>query len=372
MHIGIPKEIKVHEYRVGLTPEAVKELSNQGHAVHVQTQAGNQAGFKDESYRAAGAKILPDAAAVFEESELIFKVKEPQAQEYPLLRPKHTLFCFLHLAADLPQTEALLKSECMAIAFETVTHPQGGLPILAPMSEIAGRLSVQKAAFYLEKINGGPGMLMGGIAGVSPAKILVMGGGVAGTQAIAVALGMGAQVIVFDKSLDRLKWLQNQFGAGLITKYATQAAIEEELPQADVVIGAVLIPGASAPKLITAEMASLLKPGCVLVDIAIDQGGCFAASRPTTHADPVYVENNSTYYCVTNMPGAIPKTSTQALSNACLPYVLNLAKHGGPKACQMDSNLLKGLNVWKGQVTHEAVAEALRQPYTNPSTLISA
>lgn len=364
MRIGVPKEIKTEEHRVGLTPASVRELALHGHTVFVQAGAGADVGFTDDAYRAAGAEILPDAAAVFAAAELIVKVKEPQPVEVSRLSPGQILFTYLHLAADRALTEALMRSGATCIAYETVTDNAGRLPLLAPMSEVAGRMSVQVGAHCLEKHQGGSGILLGGVPGVAPAQVAVLGGGVAGSNALRMALGLGAHVTVLDKSLPRLYELDTQYGAALSTRFATFDAIEEAVIAADLVIGAVLVPGAAAPKLITRAMLRRMRPGSVLVDIAIDQGGCAETSRPTTHANPTYVEEGVVHYCVANMPGAVARTATLALNNATLPFVLALANKGWRAALRDDVHLRRGLNVHAGRITYEAVARDLSLPYT--------
>ncbi len=359
MKIGVPKEIKIHEYRVGLVPAGVRELVDAGHQVLVQSGAGAGIGFEDSHYQAAGASIAQRAEDVFATANLVVKVKEPQLAECKQLRSGQTLFTYLHLAADREQAQALLASGSTAIAYETVTAPDGSLPLLTPMSEVAGRMSVQVGANSLQKANGGCGVLLGGVPGVAPAKVVVLGGGVSGTHAAEMAVGLRADVTVVDRSVKRLRELSSIFGNQLKTVYSTAHAIEELVRDADLVIGAVLIAGAAAPKLVTRAMVKSMKPGAVLVDIAIDQGGCFETSRPTTHAEPTYVIDGVIHYCVTNMPGAVPRTSTFALTNATLPYVRALADHGWQKAIANDSGLARGLNVHAGQLTHEAVAQAL-------------
>ncbi|MPZ11052.1 MAG: alanine dehydrogenase [Kiloniellaceae bacterium] len=358
MLVGVPKEVKNNEYRVGLVPASVRELVHHGHKVVVETRAGDGIGFTDEDYRAAGAEIAPEAESVFAKADMIVKVKEPQPAEYARLREGQVLFTYLHLAPDLPQTEGLVKSGCIAIAYETVTGARGGLPLLSPMSEVAGRMSVQVGAHCLEKEQGGSGMLLGGVPGVAAARVVIIGGGVSGTSAARMAMGMEAHVTVIDRSLDRLYELDMQFGAMLNTIYSTVDAIERHVMGADLVIGAVLVPGAAAPKLVTREMVRQMRPGSVLVDIAIDQGGCFETSRGTTHADPTYVEEDCVHYCVTNMPGAVARTSTFALNNATLPFTLALADKGFRRALAEDPHLKNGLNVAGGKVTYKAVAEA--------------
>jgi len=358
MRIGVPKEIKVHEYRIGLTPAGVRELTELGHQVNVQTQAGVGVGFADNDYVAAGAIIAPDAAGVFASADLIVKVKEPQPVEYSLFREGQTLFTYLHLAADPNQARALMRAGITAIAYETVTAPDGSLPLLTPMSEVAGRMSIQVAAYSLQQANGGRGVLLGGVPGVEPSKVVILGGGIAGTHAAEMAVGLRAHVTVVDRSIKRLRELSALFGNSITTAYATSATIESLVKEADVVIGAVLIPGASAPKLVTRAMLKAMKPGAVLVDISIDQGGCFETSKATTHADPTYVVDGIVHYCVSNMPGAVPRTSTLALTNATLNYVKKLAE-GVPQALVSDPYLAQGVNVHRGTVTHPAVAEAL-------------
>lgn len=362
MHIGVPREIKVHEYRVGLVPAGVRELVKAGHTVTVQSGAGAGIGIDDADYVAAGARIAPGAAEVFARTELIVKVKEPQPSEVQMLRPNQVLFTYLHLAADPAQARGLMSSGATAIAYETVTAPNGSLPLLTPMSEVAGRMSVQVGAACLQKASGGAGVLLGGVPGVPPARVLVLGGGVAGSHAADIALGMRADVTVLDRSLERLRQLAAQFGPALRTVYSTTDAVERLVRDADLVIGAVLIPGAAAPKLVTRAMVRTMKPGSVLVDISIDQGGCFETSRPTTHADPTFVVDGVIHYCVANMPGAVPRTSTFALTNATLPYVRALADHGWRDALERDPGFAAGLNVHAGRITHETVAQALRLP----------
>lgn len=359
MKIGVPKEIKVHEYRVGLVPASVQELVHHGHEVYIETNAGVGIKCFDSDYEAVGAKILDTAEEIFEVAELIIKVKEPQLSECKMLRPDQILFTFLHLAAEKAIAEALCESGCIAISYETVTDDHGRLPLLAPMSEVAGRLSVQVGAHCLEKAQGGRGILLGGVTGVEPANVLVLGGGFAGTHAIQMALGLRANVTVIEKSLERLQQLQEQFGAALNTVASTDFAIAEHVRNADLVVGAVLIPGASAPRLISKEMLPTMHKGSVMVDISIDQGGCFETSKPTTHEHPTYVVDDVIHYCVTNMPGAVPRTSTFALNNATLPFVLELADKGFAKAMKENKHLLEGLNVYHGDITHKAVADAL-------------
>ncbi|HWT95992.1 MAG TPA: alanine dehydrogenase [Terriglobales bacterium] len=365
MLIGVPKEIKNHEYRVGLVPSSVRELVHNGHKVIVEASAGAGIGFNDKDYKAAGASIVQSAEQVFAKAEMIIKVKEPQAKECKMLRKGQLLYTYLHLAPDPAQTEALIKSGCTAIAYETVTSARGGLPLLAPMSEVAGRMSVQVGAHYLEKEPGGAGILLGGVPGVRAANVTVLGGGVSGTHAIRMAMGMEAQVTVIDRSLDRLRQLDEIFGSKLNTIYSTVDAIEHYVTDADLVVGAVLIPGAAAPKLVTRKMIKSMRPGSVVVDIAIDQGGCFETSHATTHADPVYVVDGVTHYCVANMPGAVARTSTFALNNATLPFAVALANKGYKKALSEDPHLMNGLNIHEGKVTYKAVAQALKLKYTS-------
>jgi len=362
MRIGVPSEIKIHEYRVGLMPAGVRELVNGGHSVTVQSGAGLGVGCSDEDYRAAGAELAPTAAAVFTGSDLVVKVKEPQLAECAMLRPGQVLFTYLHLAADRAQADGLMKSGAVAIAYETVTARDGSLPLLVPMSEVAGRMSVQVGAYYLQKAQGGRGVLLGGVAGIPPGKVVVIGGGVAGTNAVEMAHGLRADVTVIDRSLPRLRALDVQFHGAVQTIFSTGEAIERAVAEADLVIGAVLVPGAAAPKLVSEAMITRMRPGSVVVDIAIDQGGCFATSRPTTHADPVYTVHGVTHYCVTNMPGAVARSSALALTNATLPYVKALADQGWQKALAADSGLQAGLNVLEGRVVHAAVARDLGLP----------
>jgi alanine dehydrogenase len=359
MLVGAPKEIKVQEHRVGLTPGSVRELVHHGHEVIVESGAGAGIGHDDASYRAAGAAIAADAGEVFAKAAMIVKVKEPQTEEIARLRPGQVLFTYLHLAADRAQTQGLMKSGAVCIAYETVTDDRGGLPLLSPMSEVAGRMSVQVGAHCLEKEQGGAGVLLGGVPGVPAARVLVLGGGVAGTNAARMAMGMEAQVTVIDSSMRRLKELDLQFGSKIQTLYATVDNIERQVARADLVVGAVLVPGASSPKLVTRAMIQSMRPGAVVIDISIDQGGCFETSRPTTHADPTYVVDGVVHYCVTNMPGAVARTSAYALNNATLPFVLALADLGWREALRRDPHLRDGLNVLDGKVTHPAVAESL-------------
>jgi alanine dehydrogenase len=371
MLIGVPKEIKTHEYRVGLVPGSVRELVHHGHKVVVESGAGAAIGFDDRAYEAAGAGILARAADVFAVAELIVKVKEPQPEEIRALREDQLLFTYLHLAADATQTEGLLKSGVIAIAYETVTDTRGGLPLLAPMSEVAGRMAIQVGAHCLEKEQGGTGILLGGVPGVPAAKVVILGGGVSGTNAARMAMGVEAYVTVIDKSLPRLYELDMQFGAQLHTLFSTVENIEHEVSAADLVIGAVLVPGAAAPKLVSRELVRRMRPGSVIVDIAIDQGGCFETSRPTTHAAPTYIEEGVVHYCVTNMPGAVARTSAVALNNATLPFVEAIADKGWRRALGDDPHLCNGLNICRGRVTHPAVARDLGLALTPPERAIA-
>ena len=359
MRVGVPKEIKNHEYRVGLTPGSVAELVAAGHEVVVETQAGMGIDFSDAAYVQAGATILPDAAAVFAGADMIVKVKEPQPQEIAMLEPRHLLFTYLHLAADKPQAEGLMASGATCIAYETVTSRSGALPLLKPMSEVAGRMSIQVGAHYLEKEQGGRGVLLGGVPGVAPAKVAILGGGVAGINAAQIATGQRADVTIYDINNDRLAELDLHFGSTIKTAFASKSAIAQAVAEAELVIGAVLVPGAAAPKLVTRAMLKTMKRGSVLVDIAIDQGGCFETSHATTHADPVYTIDGVIHYCVANMPGAVARTSAFALNNATLPFALKLANLGADKAMAQDPHLANGLNVSGGKIRHQAVAEAL-------------
>ena len=366
MLIGVPKEIKVHEYRVGLVPAAVRELVHNGHRVIVETNAGVGIGMFDEDYVAAGAEIVGGPADVFERAEMVVKVKEPLESEYTQLSEGQVLFTYLHLAPDPKQTEGLVKSGCTAIAYETVTDRHGRLPLLAPMSEVAGRMAAQVGAHCLEKEQGGAGILMGGVPGVLPANVVVIGGGVSGLNAARMAMGMQAKVFVIDKSIDKLNELDLYFGRELDTLYSTYDHIEKAVANADLVIGCVLVPGAAAPKLVTRDMVKQMRPGSVMVDVSIDQGGCFETSRPTTHSEPTYVEEDVVHYCVTNMPGAVARTSAFALNNATLRFVLALANKGHRRALADDPHLMEGLNVAGGKVTYKAVAENLGYDYTPP------
>jgi alanine dehydrogenase len=369
MKIGVPKEIKTQEYRVGLTPESVMELTLAGHDVFVQTSAGLGLGSSDGDYVRAGAKMLDTAAEVFASAEMIVKVKEPQAVECAMLTPHHTLFTYLHLAADKPQAEALIRSGATCIAYETVTNAAGRLPLLQPMSQVAGRMSINVGAYALMKTQRGRGLLLGGVPGVPPANVVILGGGVAGVHAAEMANGARANVTVFDRSMPRLEELDVQFAGAVDTVYATQAAIDRAVIEADLVIGAVLIPGASAPKLVTREHLKRMRPGSVLVDISIDQGGCFETSRPTTHDDPIYEVDGILHYCVANMPGAVPRTSTYALNNVTLPFALDLANKGAKAALKADKHLAEGLNVAEGKIAHAAVARDLDLPFAKPAWL---
>ena len=362
MLIGVPKEIKNHEYRVGMVPASARELISHGHQVMIETNAGGGIGFSDEDYRAVGATIKTTAEEIFAEADMIVKVKEPLAEERARLRPDQILFTYLHLAPDLPQTKDLIASKAVCIAYETVTSDNGSLPLLAPMSEVAGRMSIQAGAQCLEKSNSGRGMLLGGVPGVSPAKVVIIGGGVVGSNAAQMAIGMGANVVILDRSIDVLRRLDAQFGARLETVYSSKDALEEHVLSADLVIGGVLIPGAAAPKLVTEDMIKRMKPGSAVVDVAIDQGGCFATSHATTHAEPTYIVDDVVHYCVANMPGGVPRTSTFALNNATLPYIIALAD---------DAHLLNGLNVHKGLVTCRSVADNLGFEYVDPKEVLS-
>jgi alanine dehydrogenase len=363
MRVGVPKEIKNHEYRVGLTPASVAELTAAGHEVIVEALAGNGIDFSDRDYMDAGARILPNASEVFMAADMIVKVKEPQAAEIAMLRPHHTLFTYLHLAPDPDQAKGLMASGATCIAYETVTSKSGALPLLKPMSEVAGRMSVQVGAHYLEKEQGGRGVLLGGVPGVAPARVAILGGGISGVNAAQMAVGMRADVTIYDINNDRLAELDMFFSSQIKTQYASRAAIAAAVERAHLVIGAVLVPGAAAPKLVTRDMLKTMKRGSVLVDIAIDQGGCFETSRPTTHDDPVYIEEGVIHYCVANMPGAVSRTSAFALNNATLPFVLRLANLGAEAAMGADPHLAAGLNVMGGQIRHRAVADALNLPF---------
>lgn len=372
MRIGVPTEIKTREYRVGMMPAAVREAVAHGHDVTVQSGAGIGAGFTDTQYEEAGASIAPDAPAVFAAADMIVKVKEPQPQECKMLREGQVLFTYLHLAPDPGQARGLQDAGCTAIAYETVTDADGRLPLLAPMSEVAGRMAPQVGAAALEKEHGGAGILMSGVPGVAPARVVVLGGGVVGTAAARIAMGLGADVTILDKSTKRMGELDTLFGPRLKTVYSTNESIEKYVLDADMVIGAVLIPGASAPKLVTRDMLPRMRPGSVLVDVAIDQGGCFETSKPTTHDDPTYIVDEVVHYCVANMPGAVARTSTQALGNATLPFILALADKGWKQALLEDPHLRAGLNVHAGRITHPAVAEALGADFRSPDRVLAA
>jgi len=363
MHIGVPKEIKIHESRVGLTPAAVRELKANGHQVMVQKNAGFQIDLSDDKYLSAGAEIVETPQEIYARADLVVKVKEPQPSEIPLLREGQVLFTYLHLAPDPVQTQGLIDSGCTAIAYETVTDSFGGLPLLAPMSEVAGRMAIQAGAHALELDQGGRGMLLGGVSGVPAARVVVIGGGVVGTNAARVAMGVEAHVTVLDKSIHRLQQLDFQYGSRINTVFSTVDAVEEYVATADLVIGAVLVPGGAAPKLVSRELVSRMNRGAVLVDVAIDQGGCFATSKPTSLADPIFTVDGVVHYCVSNMPGAVARTSTFALNNATLPFVLALANKGYRKALMDDPHLRNGLNVYRGRLTHEAVARDLGLVY---------
>ena len=371
MLLGVPKEIKTNENRVGLTPTSVREVVEHGHQVIVETQAGANIDFYDDDYRTAGAEIVDDAATVFARADMIVKVKEPQPSETRQLRPDQVLFTFLHLAPDPEQTTGLQESGCTAIAYETVTSERGGLPLLAPMSEVAGRMAVQAGARCLEKIMGGRGLLLGGVPGVGPAKVTVLGGGVAGNNATRMATGLGADVTVLDKSLPRLAQLDDQYMGRIRTLYSTVESVEQCVLEADLVIGTVLLPGAAAPKLVKREMIKHMKPGAVIVDVSVDQGGCCETTKATTHSDPTYIVDDVVHYCVANMPGAVARTSTIALNNATLPFVVKLADKGVWPALGEDRHLANGLNVCRGQVTYEAAARDLGREYTDPQRFIN-
>ena len=370
MHIGVPKEIKNHEYRVGLTPNSVNEAVRHGHKVWVESNAGVGIGCSDGDYKKAGAEVITTAAEIFDKADMIVKVKEPQAGERKMLREGQILYTYLHLAPDPEQTKDLIASGAICIAYETVTNARGGLPLLAPMSQVAGRMSVQSGAHCLEKAQGGRGVLLGGVPGVPPAKVVILGGGVVGTNAAAMALGLGADVTIIEKSTDRMEELVARFGTQLKTLYSTQAAVEEECASADLVIGGVLIPGAAAPKLVTRKMLKDWKPGSVLVDVAIDQGGCAETSKATTHAEPTYVVDGVIHYCVANMPGGVARTSTYALNNATLPFGLAIANKGWKKALSDDIHLRNGLNIAGGKVTYKAVADVLGYNYVDAATVL--
>jgi len=367
MRVGVPREIKVHEYRVGLTPTSVREVIAHGHEVLVERGAGAGIGAGDAAYEKAGARIVEDA---FADGELIVKVKEPQPEERKRLRQHHVLFTFLHLAPDPQLARDLVASGAACIAYETVTRPGGGLPLLAPMSEVAGRMAIQVGAGCLEKERGGMGTLLAGVPGVPAAKIVILGAGVVGSNAARLAVGAGARVFALDRSVDALRRIESEFGARVVTVYSSRDAIEQHVLSADLVVGAVLVPGAAAPKLVSRELLKRMKPGATLVDVSIDQGGCFETSRPTTHADPTYVVDGMVHYCVANMPGAVPRTSTYALNNATLPFVLALADNGWARALADDPHLREGLNVARGKVTYRAVAQAVGLEYTPAESLL--
>lgn len=370
MRIGIPKEVKKDEFRVGATPETVRAFVDAGHTVYVQSHAGTKIGFSDDAYRKSGAKIVDTAPQVYEESEMIIKVKEPQNSEFPLLGDGQILFCYLHLAPDPEQARHLLERKVIGIAYETVTDDHGRLPLLVPMSEIAGRVAVQAGATTLQMVNGGRGVLLGGIPGVRPGRVVVLGAGVVGTESMRMALGLGADVTVFDRSLPRLRELDKLYAPALKTMYSTPAAIEEAVVHADLVIGAVLIPGKTAPHLVTREMIKKMLPGSVIVDVSIDQGGCVETSRPTTHSEPTYVVDGVVHYAVSNMPAACARTSTQGLTNATLPYALKIANLGCERALAEDPHLRNGLNVYRGKVTNAAVAEDLGYAFHQPDLVL--
>ncbi|WP_263772744.1 alanine dehydrogenase [Propionivibrio soli] len=370
MRIGVPKEIKNHEYRVGLTPASVRELVSRGHSVFVQKGAGEAIGLFDEHYQAAGAALLAEPTEIFATADMIVKVKEPQPQECAMLRPGQILYTYLHLAPDPEQTAALLASGAICVAYETITGPNGGLPLLAPMSEVAGRMAIQAGAAHLEKSKGGMGVLLGGVPGVAAAHVVVIGAGVVGTNALQMAVGVGARVTVIDKNVDRLRQLDLVYGNRITTLFSTAQHIEEAVMDADLVVGGVLIPGAAAPKLVTAGMISQMKKGAVIVDVAIDQGGCFETSHPTTHAQPTFIVDGVVHYCVANMPGAVARTSTFALNNATIGYALSLADKGWKKALKDCVHLKNGLNVAEGKVTYAAVARALGYEYVDADHLI--
>ncbi|MBI3611231.1 MAG: alanine dehydrogenase [Nitrospirae bacterium] len=366
MIIAVPKEIKDHEYRVSMTPEAAGTVVRSDHRVLVESGAGEGGGYSDQAYLAAGAKIVNDRARLFGEAELIVKVKEPLASEYPLFQKGQTLFTFLHLAADRSLTEALLEREIAAIAYETIQLPDGSLPVLKPMSAIAGRMSVLMGAFYLQKIHGGSGVLLPGIPGVPPARVVILGGGTVGTNAAQMAVGLSGQVTLFHRETDRIQNLEAAVGGKIVLRVSRPDLIEQAVLSADLVIGAVLVTGAKAPKLIGRHLVAGMRKGSVIIDVSVDQGGCIETSRPTTHSDPVYVVDGVIHYCVANMPGAFPRTATAALGNVTLPYILKVADEGVLKACRHDSALSKGLNVYQGKVTHPGVAEAHGMKYENP------
>jgi alanine dehydrogenase len=371
MRIGLPKEIKNHEYRVGLTPAGIRELVSHGHEVVIQTAAGAEIGLSDDAYKAAGAAVVDTPQEVFAGAEMIIKVKEPQPAECAMLRAGQILYTYLHLAPDPAQTRALIDSKAVCIAYETITGPGGGLPLLAPMSEVAGRMSIQAGAAHLEKSKGGMALLLGGVPGVAPAHVVIIGAGVVGTNALQIAVGMGARVTIIDKNLERLRALDLIYGNRVTTLCSNAQTIEDSALAADLLIGGVLIPGAAAPKLVTRDMISHMKPGAVVVDVAIDQGGCFATSRPTTHTDPTFIVDNVVHYCVANMPGAVARTSTFALTNATIGHALAIADKGWRRALSQDPHLRAGLNVCEGQVTYKAVARALGHNYVPAESVLA-
>ncbi len=371
MIVGLPKEIKNHEYRVGLTPSSVRELTSRGHKVLVQKNAGTEIGLSDDQYVAAGAQLVDTAKEIFALAEMVVKVKEPQPEECAMLRQGQILYTYLHLAPDPEQTAALVKSGAICIAYETITGANGGLPLLAPMSEVAGRMAIQAGAAHLEKSKGGMGLLLGGVPGVAPGHIVIIGAGVVGTNAMQMAVGTGARVTILDKSIDRLRQLDLVYGNRIATVYSNAQAIEEAVLSADLVIGGVLVPGAAAPKLVTRDLISRMKPGSVVVDVAIDQGGCFETSHATTHAEPTFVVDGVIHYCVANMPGAVARTSTFALNNATIGHAVALAEKGWQRAMRDDMHLKNGLNVCQGKVTYQAVAQALGYEYVKADTLLS-
>lgn len=370
MIIGVPKEIKNHEYRVGMTPSSVQELTSRDHQVVVETHAGSGIGFSDADYRAVGATIAATAEAIFEQAEMIVKVKEPLAEERKRLQSSHLLFTYLHLAPDVEQTADLVKSKATCIAYETITSSNGQLPLLVPMSEVAGRMSIQAGAHCLEKIQGGSGILLGGVPGVSPAKVVIIGGGIVGSHAAQMAIGLRADVTLLDNNLESLRRLSQQFSSSVKLIHSSKNSLLEQVLSADLVIGSVLIPGAAAPKLVTADMIKQMKPGSAVVDVAIDQGGCFETSKATTHQDPTYIIDEVVHYCVANMPGAVAKTSSQALNNATLPYIVTLADQGWKKTLAHDEHFRNGLNVCDGEITNRAVAENLGYEYVNPKRFL--
>lgn len=371
MKIGVPKEIKNNEMRVGLTPASVHDLCAAGHAVMVETQAGAGINCSDADYQAVGAQIVASAAEVFSQSEMIVKVKEPQPEECRMLKPEQLLFTYLHLAPDRAQTDLLLASGCTAIAYEMVTDKAGRLPLLAPMSEVAGRMSIQVGVTSLQKVNGGRGILIGGVPGTEVGEVVILGGGVAGTHAAKMALGLGAKVTILDRSLDRLRQLDDLFAGRVSTRFSNRQTLQSLLPLADIIVGAVLVHGANAPKLVTLDDLQQMKPGSVLVDISIDQGGCFETSRATTHEHPTYIKHGVVHYCVANMPGAVPRTSAFALNNATLPFVLALADHGWRQACSLDAGLLNGLSVHAGQLCCEPVGQAQQRASVTAQSMLA-